>query len=469
MTPRRTAIASACLLSLGLATTTVAAEPAQPTREELAEQLRQLQARVAELEAKQPASSPATSPTAADVDRVVHDVLTDAERRSRLMMQDVGLTGGFDLERSKFFIRSGDGNFLLMPGFLFQARNTTNVTTGDDDGAGGGDDDDDEIENGFEVRRMRFYFTGNVFTPELTYRFQWESASNGGGVFLQDAFVRYAFARDWAVQVGQFYDEFSHEQSMLDPFTLAADRSLVNALIGGGQTERVQGAMLIYDDREHWSAQLAFHDGFNSDNTDFTDDAGGGSAFLGVAPTDFGVSGRVDYFFSGTRKAYENFTALGTTEDLLVLGAGADFSQGGDSDALFHVIDLQYENTSGCGGYLALHGLARDVGAGSAVPAGDYYDWGVLAQASHLFTRSLEGFVRYDFTRIDEDALAAGAENELHEVTVGGNYYFQKHNVKFTLDVTWLPNGVPINLPALGFVASDEDEFVIRAQLQLFI
>src|SRR5687768_5139432 len=346
MPVRRFAIACACLLP-GLATSAFAQEP---TRDELLEQLRQLQARVEQLEAKQQASAK-TSPSAADVDRVVREMVTDAERRSRLMSQDVGLTAGFDLQRTKFYLRSDDGNFLLMPGFLFQARNTTNFTTGDDD----------DVENGFEIRRMRFYFTGNAFTPDLTYRFQWESNSNGGGVFLQDAFVRYAFARDWAVQVGQFYDEFSHEQSMLDPFMLAADRSLINALIGGGQTERIQGVMLVYDDREHWSAQLAFHDGFNSDNTDWTEDGGGGGAFVGVTPTNFGASARVDYFVRGTRRDYEDFTALGTSQDLLVLGAGADFTQGGDSDALFHTIDLQYENTNGLALFGAFHGLARDV------------------------------------------------------------------------------------------------------------
>src|SRR5687768_5890313 len=113
MTPRTVVIASACLLSLGSATTTAFAD--EPTREELVEQLRQLQARVEQLEAKE-RSSPTTSPTAADVDRVVRDVLADAERRSRLMMQDVAITGGFDLQRAKFLLRSGDGNFLLMPG-----------------------------------------------------------------------------------------------------------------------------------------------------------------------------------------------------------------------------------------------------------------------------------------------------------------------------------------------------------------
>ena len=455
MSIRALSITSACLLTAAATNVTVAAEP---TRDELAEEIRQLKARIEQLEAKQPTSGP----SAADVDRVVRDVLADAERRSQLLMQDGAVTAGFDLERTKFYIRSADGNFLWTPGLLFQFRNTTNFLSADDAG------DDDTIQNGFDVRRMRFFFVGNAFSPDLTYRFQWESNNNGGGVFLQDAFVRYQFADQWAVQVGQFYDEWSHEQSMLDPFTLAADRSLINALIGGGQTERVQGVMLLYDDRERWVAQAIFHDGANTDNTDW-EETGGGSAFLGITDPNFGASGRLEYFFSGTRQAYETFTALGTTEDLLVAGAGADFTQGGDSNALFHLVDLQYENTAGCSGYLALHGLWRDIGADSTVPAGEYYDWGVLAQAAHLFTRTCELFARYDYIQVDDDSLAAGAEDQFHEFTIGGNYYYKKHNVKITIDLTWLPNGAPANLPALGFLAGDDDQFVIRTQFQLLL
>ena len=451
MSTRALAITTAGLLTIASANVALAAEP---TREELAEEIRQLKARIEQLEAKQPT----TGPSAADVDRIVRDVVADANRRSQLLMQEGDITAGFDLERTKFFIRSADGNFLLMPGFLFQVRNTTNVLTGDDD----------DVQNGFEIRRMRLILAGNAFTPDLTYRFQWESSNNGGGVFLQDAFVRYQFADQWAVQVGQFYDEWSHEQSMLDPFLLAADRSLVNALIGGGQTDRVQGAMLLYDNREHWRARAILHDGFNTDNTDWTE-SGGGSAFVGVTDTNFGATGRLEYFFSGTRQAYESFTSLGNTEDLLVAGIGADFTQGGDSGALFHEIDLQYENTSGSSAYFALQGLWRDIGADSPVAAGEYYDWGVLVQAAHLFTRTCELFVRYDFTQLDDDSVAAGAEDLYQEVTFGVNYYYQKQNVKITIDFTWLPDGAPINLPALGYLASDDAEFVIRAQLQLFM
>src|SRR5688572_8252226 len=158
-----------------LACAVAPARAADPTREELLEQIKDLQARVEQLEAKQ--HKAATTQAQSD-DRVIDRVIADAQRRSRLMMQDVELTAGFDLGTGRFFIRSGDGNFLLVPGFLFQVRNVTNFNSGD----AADDDDDDDVENGFEIRRMRLIFEGNLFRPELTYRFQWESASNGGTV-----------------------------------------------------------------------------------------------------------------------------------------------------------------------------------------------------------------------------------------------------------------------------------------------
>jgi hypothetical protein len=446
----------ACVPILFLAAPVQAEEP---SREELLEQLRELQQRVEQLEQRQ--QEQAAGPDAGDVDRVVTQVIADAERRSQLLMQDVALTAGFDLQRSKFFVRSADGNFLLMPGFLFQFRNVTNFRTDTED--------DDDITHGFDVRRMRLIFDGNVFSPEWIYKFQWESNFDGGNVFLLDAWLRHVFRdTNWAVQAGQFKDIPFHEFTMADEVVTGVDRSLIGSLIGGGQSERLQGVMLMYDDRQHWRGQVLLHDGYNSDNTDFTDNAGG-TSFIGVTPTNFGVSARLEHFFSGTRQSYDQFTALGTTEDLLVVGGGANWSQGGDSDVIFHTVDLQYENPGGLGLYGALHGLWREIGAGDPVPAGSYYDWGFLVQGSYLFTRSLEGFARYNLTLLDGDALAAGAEDTVHEITVGGTYYFHRHNVKFTLDFNWLPNGVPIPVRGLGYLAGDDDQFIIRAQLQLFL
>jgi hypothetical protein len=440
------------------------------SRNELVRKLQELRGKVEQLETKQQQQQQQQQQEQAGrsdsrvVDETVARVLADADRRSRFLMQDVSITGGFDSERSRYFLASSDGNWLLMPGVLFQFRNTTNFREGTKNG-------DDDLQNGFEVRRMRLIFEGTAFTPDLYYKFQWETNSSTGSVFLQDAFVRYTFAKEWGFQVGQFYDVLYHEQSMLDQYTLAADRSLVNGLIGGGQTERVQGAMLMYDNKEHWRGQLLFHDGFNSDNTDFTDTGGGGTSFVGVTPTDFGFSGRMEYFFSGTRKAYDDFTALDTKQDLLVVGGGFDYTDGNRGSVLFHTVDAQYENTNGLGIYAAFLGTYRDIRSPGAAlpPVGDFYDWGFLVQGSYLFTPKLEVFARYDFTKLDDDALAAGAEDNVYEITLGVNHYFQRHNVKLTLDGTWLPNGSPTAVRGLGVLVSDDDQFIFRGQFQLLI
>jgi hypothetical protein len=425
-----------------------------PSREELVQQLDELKARVAQLEASQ-----AQAVNARDVDEVVKSVLRDAERRSRLLADNGGLTAGFD--KGRFFIRSEDGNYLLMPAFIFQARFVTNWNQ-----AGDGNTD-----SGFEIRRMRLIFEGHAVTPDLQYKFQWETRSNDGEIFLQDAWARYKFATKWRFQAGQFKDAIHHEEAMVDQLVLTADRSFINALIGGGNIDRIQGVMLMYDDGARLRFNLVAHDGYNTKNTNFTD-TGGGSAFVGVTELDFGFSARAEYFVMGTAKQYDDFTALDNTQDLLVLGAGVDWSQGGDNDVVFHTADAQWENSTGLGVYGALLGMWRDIadpaGAG-AVPQGDYYDWGGLIQAGYLLAKKCEVFGRYEYIDVDGDALAAGAEDTLHELTVGTNYYWSGHKAKITLDLSWLPSGSPVALPALGVLAGDDDQFILRAQFQLVL
>jgi hypothetical protein len=88
-------------------------------------------------------------------------------------------------------------------------------------------------------------------------------------------------------------------------------------------------------------------------------------------------------------------------------------------------------------------------------------------QAGYLLDERWEVFGRYDFTMLDDEALAADDEDNVHEITVGANYYLYKHNAKFTLDFTYLPNGSPTNVTGNGILAGDEDQFVVRGQMQL--
>src|SRR5262249_28963415 len=132
--------------------------------------------------------------------------------------------------------------------------------------------------------------------------------------------------------------------------------------------------------------------------------------------------------------------------------------------------DLQYEPhaISGLAMYGALLGVYRGFNDGNVViAAGDYYDWGFLLQAAYMLTDKLEVFGRYDLTRLDTSAWPAGTNQNISEITVGVNYYWHGQNAKFTVDMNWLPNGSPIPVPALNYLANQDNEVVFRAQFEL--
>jgi hypothetical protein len=222
------------------------------------------------------------------------------------------------------------------------------------------------------------------------------------------------------------------------------------------------------------------HDGYDSINTKFIDAGGigtGSTGGAGVTPTDFGVSGRLEYLTIGDRTTdfnpfteYDQFTALGARQDILVLGGGFDYSQAGSNGVLFHTVDAQYDNTAGLGLYGAYLGTYRDLNTNQGVVPGNYYDPGFVLQASYLVLPKIEPFARFDYTYLDAGSVTGLKSHDTDEFTIGANYYIDGQNVKFTLDGSWLPNGAPTDSDALGILKdSGHNEFVIRGQFQVAI
>jgi len=437
--------------AVGLGSAAIASAQEQqkePTAQELKAQIEALQKKVAQLEASQQQDRGAV--LAAQTTK--EEVMTDAEKRSKLGSGDLN-AGYID---GKFTIRSDDGSFSLSPGAQFQFRYTANSR--DDDAVG------DDFQDGFEVRRMKFNFAGNVINKDTTYNFQFETNENGGAVTLEEAWIRFKLQDDLHLRLGQVKDDVFHEETTSSRRQLAVTRSLLNELLAGGETDYVQGARLEWDATDALRANVMLHDGYNSDNTPFTES--GGTGAVGVTPTDWGVSGRVEYFAKGAdaKKQYDDFTAMKNKSDLLVFGGGADYSYAGDSHAFFHSADVQYENTGGLGAYGAVIGLEREIDAGDSA-----YDWGFLVQAGYMFNEKWEGFARWDLTFLDDDLLDPGDEDTINEFTIGFNYYINGHNAKFTVDATYLPDGSPSTESGIGVLGTDEESFIFRGQFQLLL
>jgi hypothetical protein len=429
--------------ALVAAATVFAGEPASTP--DIQQQLQALQAKVAQLEAQQQKSDQST----------VQAVMKDTQQRSTLNLAD-SVPFGTNWQAGKFTLRSDDGNFVLHPWFQLQVRGAANYR----DDVGG----DSNTNTGFEIRRMKVGVDGNVYSKDTTYLFSWTTDRNSGNLLLDEAWVRTKLDGGWSLRGGQFKDPFAHESQVSAKKLLAADRSLVTDFFTGGDN-LVQGMAAGYE-HDALQTEFAFTDGQNESNRNFQD--------FPTNAWDYGVAARAQYKLFGDWKGYEQFSAMGLKQDLLVVGGGVDFSQGGDTDQILATADIQYGNTTGLGLYGALYGRqtlnAPKNGTATPVAQNDTFDWGAIAQASYLIPQTkVEPFVRYDYLSLDSDTVAAGAEQHVHEFTAGVNYYLHGHDAKFTFDVMYLPNGSPVADSGSDVLSSTDDEIVVRGQFQLLL
>ena len=411
---------------------------------ELEAQVRQLQKRVeSRKEESGGIGDAAKAHSAAEIEAAIAAVAHDAQTRAPLEGTGGAIRTGWS--DGRFRIASADGAYSLSPAILLQFRHVTNVRRGS--GA-----DDGSIEDGFENRRIKLFFDGSLGSPDLTYSFFWAVDRKTGQFVSEEAWLRYALTPAISIRAGQYMESVWQEQGVISRVQMAVDRSLLNELVSGPESF-VQGVEAAYADA-HFRANLGITDGYSSRNTNFQD--------YPANPYDFGVNGRVRFKAFGDWKDYADFTSLGIRQDLLVLSAGFDASQAGDSTTYRHGADVLWKtkHLSLYGGYLGRFEHGED---------SDQYRWGLLGQAAYLFDAHWEAFVRADWSHLDDAAVNAGTRRDYEEFTVGLNYYFQAQHLKLTVDAGYLPNGSPANQDGIGVLGNTKAEFIGRAQLTLYL
>jgi hypothetical protein len=393
-------------------------------------------------------------------------------------MDTGGVNTGWD-PANGFHIGSDDGNFYMHPWLLFQFRGVVNYRASvspTDEGIVG--QKGSIWQTGFEMRRAEVGLEGHLWSPDFKYYIMFNTADNTGTPGLDDAYVTDRLGDSpWIFKAGQFVDPVWHEANVSDGNQLAAERSLANAFLGGGDVpagigfdeERVQGVGIRY---EHtWlHAETDLHDGYASANTTFIDTATQRTA---PKPENFGWSGRIEAKVAGDDSAwneYDQFSALGDTQDLLVFGTGWDWTQGGDEDNWFYTFDAQWDTASGIDAYTAVYGntdsIPTPVAAGGgfpAVPRGHFLNAGWIIQGGYLVTRQWEPFIRYDLTHIDGNL--SPNEHTINVITLGVNYYLYGQRAKVTLDGSYLPTGPAQDATGLD-ILSDQRKSEINARLQ---
>jgi hypothetical protein len=438
--------------------------------QQLIDQVNALRAEVQELRTQLNARGPQTQPAvpaASNPALTTEQMLRDVDRHTNLL-DWTDTTAGF-VKSKGFYIRSDDGNFLLHPWAFVQVRNTTNYREF------GKHATDSDTENGFELPRMKFVLDGNILTPDLTYQIIWATSDTTGNLGLQDAWARYHIPHtDFAVRGGQIRDPFDHEQILYGTRSLTPERSIVNNVFANGDGI-VKGASVSYgyDANSPVRTEIALTNGERNFSTTFQ-----------TFPTntaDWGAAGRVELKLMGKWEDYTQFTALGDKQDLLVVGAGADYTEAGSAGALMHVVDVQFDTPDRLTLYAAYLGRYTRHNAGAVGTNGgatatttvthNTYDSTFRLMAGYLVNPHLEPFARYEYIHVDRSEIPATSHSAvIHDITVGFNYYLLSHRAKFSAAASYLPNASPI-ANTLGdlLVAPRGNEVIIQAQFQLIL
>jgi hypothetical protein len=403
--------------------------------------------------------------TSDEVRAVVAEMLADAQNRSSL------LAGGNAGHDGKFYLASDDGDFRLNISGNIQFRYIADFR--DDDNTVGATAGDDFV-SGFQTRRTKLYFDGNVYKT-WSYQIEANFDRSSGNFGLDTAVIGHDFGNGWKGRAGQFKLPFSREELISDRYQLAVERSVANQIF---TQDYSQGVEVSYSAKA-WRILSAFSDGLASKNTDYPN---------GANQADYALTGRFEWMIAGESfDAFKEFTSERGKPFAALFGAAIHYQDSPNSNSptdvdkqyLSYTADLSFKG-DGWNAYIA--GYGRNVDTRGPVGAGnnpDFDDFGVEAQFGVRVTKDTELFARYDAVFLDSDRFSSGNDS-FNFLTAGVVEYFAGHAAKATIDVVYafdetanlvgargLPQG---GFPSsgVGLLGDSEDgEVCARFQFQL--
>jgi hypothetical protein len=500
------------VMAVGARGASPATQPAQPaeTQQQLIDEVHALRAEVERLKAEHAPTTPATpaasavpSPanvtaapsasdaaaTAAAIDATKLAVEKDAADQTKSIFADVSddVTAGFLSDR--FTIQSADQNFVFRPWVHMQFRYVVlNRQDFKPDGS-------DQTDSGFEMRRLRFGFDGNLFTPDLTYFFNWATVrasgtatvtnsagvkvgtvSNnlGGTPLLEEGWAKYRLnGGSFYIKEGQIKDPLLHDQIVSSRNQQSTERSVTADVFANGDAF-TEGVTVIYDPKSWVRTEAGVTNGLRSANTNFLDPPS--NAF------NYGAAGRAEFKFMGRWQDY-NMGAIGVKEPLAVLGVGGDYTERGDQGQTVAVVDGMYAGPAGLSLYVAgvdryttsNFGIYTQSATGASIGTPDpavanrhTNEYSLLGQVGYVIAGHLEPFGRYEYMKLQ--GTPAGSHNYVQIITAGANYYFVAHRCKLTAQASYFPNGFPIDdSPSDLFANNGNGIFLFETQFQLLL
>lgn len=398
---------------------------------------------------------------AATAQTLDYDRAYSAELNADAAARTSQLQGGTAGNDGFFYISDGSGNYRLNMSGLIQFRYSANFR----DSSGLGDDD---TTIGFSVPRLKLRWHGNIVNPNWKFMVQADFAEDGS-LTLEKGYGQYDF-EGWEggfIRWGQFKLPILAEELVEPEFQLAAERSLTNEVFSQNYS---QGIMFGYRS-DAFAFHGAFSDGVNS----------AGTSYNSSAEADYALTARVDVKFEGDWDRFDDFTSWRGDDLAIRVGGAIHWESTGDTnpsmssnpELLLYTLDAAVEG-NGWNLFAAFIGANADTGATS-----DSDNFGAVVQGGIFITDQCEVFGRWDAIFLDDDLTPAGADDDLHFLTFGTNYYVvpQSHAAKITVDLVWALNETAPSLTGLGTLPdsrltqilgdSDDSEILLRGQISV--
>ena len=302
---------------------------------------------------------------------------------------------------------------------------------------------------GFSTPLARIHMKGYL-GDDIDFKVEGGIDTGNDDFGLLEAYVGLGITDGSRVQVGQFHLPFLFEENIGRESQMAAQTSAFTNIFGQHYSQGVQFSC----GNDTMQFRVALSDGFDTDNTNFTDSA----------ESDFALTARVDYAVSGHIDNFTDFSAYDNNSGLLLGVAGHYQDENDVAESLFsYTADINWKsgNWSAYGA-----GVGRSIDEASD----SFNDFGLIAQTAYRISK-FEPFVRYEMILPDTDR--SFSNDTYNFATAGVNYYLYGQAAKFTVDAVYAfeatqdistMNGLSDN----SLVSTTEDgEISLVAQLQV--
>ncbi len=466
-----------------------------PTTADLVNQIKSLQSQVSDLQAKENQNW-LTQERANQIKAIVQDVLADSKTHTQF---EDGASYGYN---NGFYIQTPDKNFKLQLNGYMQFRYTFTDSTVKHEGFTTTPKSGDA--SGFDFRYARLTFSGNVFTPNLTYLVTGDFAgnsTNANDFQVVDAYMAYRFNDLLNVRAGAFLAPFSRLEyissgldfvdfpSLLNPFDPARvfgvslygdiikDKLLYELNVNNGPQSNHNGRAAelggFTDNRPSFYARTQYFGG-SGKPSDFADEADLRKDNRNVAWLVEGAFGYDSANTSATafpgKQASESIPGVGslTGPGFVTFPLNGDVFRGTiDGELKYMGWDfiaagfVQQINENPGVGITSPNGSTA-----ASIPAGFFPNHMNFLQASYYGQIGYMITPQWEVVARAGQLLTEGSSNTMEEYSAGVNYYIYGKNFKIQADMTYIPNAAAISNTTFGSFVNTQD-IIGRIQLQL--